>query len=412
MKSIAYYVKAALKAVSTPRMRDGIKKSAFQIYTGMFAQKRCVDKNEPFGINLIGHARGDYGLGESCRLVAGALKELDVPLSVFNVSLNSTSKESNMELAGLEGGDLPYRINLIHVNPNKLSGTVWVIPPAKLRGHYNIAYWLWELPEFPEEWLYTLKLFDEIWTPAQFITDTLKKYTEKPVYTMPYGLRTPKTDKTVGREYFGLPKDKFLFMVSYDGNSVSARKNPEGSIRAYVKAFSPDESGVGLVVKATHESSEGLERMRELLKDYPNIYVLTESYSREVFNSLIACVDAYVSLHRAEGFGLVMAESMLLGTPTIATNWSANTEFMDSDVACMVDAEIVELEKDYPPYHKGNHWARPDEDEAAGYMRRLFDDREYGKELARKAKARLETKNTPQKAAEIILKRLQELKQG
>lgn len=48
-----------------------------------------------------------------------------------------------------------------------------------------------------------------------------------------------------------------------------------------------------------------------------------------------------------------MAEAMIVGTPVIATNWSSNTEFMNPDVACMVDCSFVELKKDSPPYKKG-----------------------------------------------------------
>ena len=58
-------------------------------------------------------------------------------------------------------------------------------------------------------------------------------------------------------------------------------------------------------------------------------------------------MDVYVSLHRSEGFGLVMAESMYVGTPVIATDWSGNTEFMNSDTACMVGYDMIELDKDY-----------------------------------------------------------------
>ena len=42
---------------------------------------------------------------------------------------------------------------------------------------------------------------------------------------------------------------------------------------------------------------------------------------------LIHCCDVYVSLHRAEGFGLGMAEAMKMGKAVIATNYSGNTDF-------------------------------------------------------------------------------------
>ena len=44
--------------------------------------------------------------------------------------------------------------------------------------------------------------------------------------------------------------------------------------------------------------------------------------------SLMASVDCFVSLHRSEGFGLGMAQSMYLGKPVIATGYSGNMDFM------------------------------------------------------------------------------------
>lgn len=410
---LAYYAKAAVKAVTTQQTREAIKRRLFFVYTRLFfSGERHTGRSIPFGVNLIGHIRGDFGLGESCRLVAGALRETGIPFSVFNMSQNSVARETNTQWADSERDDLPYSVDIIHLNPNELSNTVWRMKPGKLKSRYNIGFWLWELEDFPQEWEYTFKLFDEIWTPAEFISNALRKVTDLPVYTMPYGLVTPKTEPSCGRGHFGLPEDKFLFLVSYDGLSVSARKNPEGAIRAFAEAFSPAEQGVGLVVKATHESGGELDRLRGLLAGYPNVFILTESYSREVFNSLIQCVDAYVSLHRAEGFGLVMAEAMLLGTPVIATNWSANTEFMDADTACMVDAELVALEKDYPPYRAGWRWAAADEAQAAMWMRKLYEDAEFRETLAERARTRLAQTHSPARAAERMAKRLQEIEQG
>lgn len=377
----------------------------------LIPEHRVRSESKSFGVNLIGHIRGDFGLGESCRLVAGALKESNIPFSIFNYYwMNVSVKESRADWSDYESPEFPYSINLIHLNPNEIFKAIWMLDSSVLRRKYNIAYWLWELPEFPREWEYTFRLFDEIWTPAEFISQTLRSCTSKPVYTMPYGLQVPKINSSYGRDFFGLPEKCFLFFVSYDGYSVSARKNPEGAIRAYKKAFPPEERGVGLIIKATHEQEEELGRLNALLEGYPNIFFLTESYSKEAFNSLLKCADAYVSLHRAEGFGLVMAESMLLGTPVIATNWSANTEFMDKNVACMVDAAVVPLEKDYPPYHAGDHWAQPDEDQAAAWMQKLYRDSGFRKGLAARAKAHLELEFSPKNAAQTIEKRLLELK--
>ena len=44
--------------------------------------------------------------------------------------------------------------------------------------------------------------------------------------------------------------------------------------------------------------------------------------------ALMAHADCYISLHRAEGLGLTMAEAMSLGKPVIATAYSGNMDFM------------------------------------------------------------------------------------
>ena len=398
------------KRVTSPHTRDIIKKLAFQTYGALHPRRGQRNLSSmDYGVNLIGHIRGDFGLGESCRLVANALKASGIPLLIHNLPLNGPAGETDTTWLGLERDELRYGVNLIHLNPNEIANAVWRLDRRALRNRYNIAYWLWELQEFPPEWDYTFSLFDEIWTPSVFVSDAIRRRTKKPVLTVPYALTVPKTERKYSRGYFGLPEDVFLFMLSYDGNSVSERKNPMGSVRAYRKAFSPNDCGVGLVIKATHAREGDLADLWHMLSGYPNIFVLTESYGKVEFNSLLQAVDVYVSLHKAEGFGLVMAEAMLLGTAVIATNWSANTEFMDTSVACMVRGDIVALAQDYPPYYKGNHWAAPDEAEAAVYMRKLYENSVFRDTMVKKARHHIMDLLSAENAAQKIRQRVETL---
>ena len=360
------------------------------------------------GVNLIGYIRGDFGLGESCRLVADGLVRSGVPFSVRSIFAYGDAPHTNQAWGAFEQDGLPYRINLFHLNPDGLQVEVWKLGLGAFRGRYNIGFFLWEQPELPSTWKPALQLMDEVWTPAEFISNTMRKYTKKPVYTMPYGLPVPPTDPRFDRAYFGLPQDICLFLISYDGHSNSERKNPLGGIRSFCQAFFPTEP-VGLVVKATHAQDTDLLAIRTLLKGYRHVYILRDSYSKVEFNSLVACSDVYVSLHRAEGFGLVMAEAMLLGTAVVATDWSANTEFMNADVACMVPAKVVELNQDYFPYQKGSHWAEPDEHSAAQMMRNLYEDPTFRAELARKANIFAKEKLSQDQAAKRMYHRLNEL---
>lgn len=363
-----------------------------------------------YGINLIGCIRAEIGLGQSCRLLASELNHTGIPFTIRDFLLDGDSvRAEDHTWDNYIEQNTPYAVNLFHVEPldlvmgfsNELPSDIW-------NKRYNIAFWLWELEEFPEKWKKALALVDEIWTPSEFASNSIRKVTNKPVYTMPYCVIAP-TDTQYNRQYFNLPEDKFLFLVMYDTNSTMARKNPLGAIEAFQNAFSSEDERVGLVLKMNNPREEDLEALKQSLGDYKNIYYITEIMDKVVVNSLIASVDVFVSLHRAEGFGLVMAEAMLNGTPCIATNWSSNTEFMNHEVACMVDYTFTSLKKAAPPYDKGVRWADADIDMAAKYMKRLVEEPEYYEELSVKGKVYIEEKLGMEQAVQKITDRMNQI---
>lgn len=360
------------------------------------------------GINLIGYIQGETGLGQSCRLVAGALEASGLPYTIYNYQQVSSIRSSDHSWDRKISDQAPYDINLFHITPYEVPLAFTTLTPKFWDGRYNIAFWLWELEEIPEEWKDSLRCFQEVWTPAEFVSDSIRLATDKPVYTVPYYLQAA-ADSTIRRERFGLPEGIFLFLTMYDCTSTMDRKNPMGAVRAFKEAFLPQEKGVGLVIKLNNPSEKDLRVLREELSGYQNIWLLPEIYTKTETNSLISLADAVVSLHRAEGFGLVPAEAMLLGTPVVATNWSATTEFMDADSACLVDYRLVPIEKDIGPYKKGQRWADPDIHQAAAYMRRLYEDPDYRRRLAENGKHQVETILGREQAAEKIRTRIKEI---
>lgn len=338
-----------------------------------------IDLGHERGVNLIGSIKAEMGLGQSCRLLANMIKETGYRLAVYNYDFSGAVKENDSTFDNDIVDELPYNINIVHVNPCEL-GKLFMKMPEAWKGKYNIAFWLWELEEFPEEWKKYCCLFDEIWTPSEFAANSIKKVTDIPVEVLPYYITVPY-NKGVGRKEFSLPENKFLFLLMYDVNSTEGRKNPQGAIKAYKKAFESTNKDVGLVIKVNNGSSEQLINLKKQLSEYKNIYYLTETIDKEDVNSLLKCVNVFVSLHRAEGFGLVMAEAMLLGTPVIATNWSSNIEFMSKESACMVDCKMVKNPKTEGLYQKGCIWAEPDYEQAAQFMRKLWSDEGFYKKI-------------------------------
>jgi glycosyltransferase involved in cell wall biosynthesis len=100
----------------------------------------------------------------------------------------------------------------------------------------------------------------------------------------------------------------------------------------------------------------------------------------EVHN-LIRCCDAFVSLHRSEGFGLGLAEAMYLGLPVIGTGYSGNMDFMTTENSMPIGYELVPVPLGAYPHAEGQHWAEPDLDEAESRMIGLLDNPESGRML-------------------------------
>ena len=359
----------------------------------------------PDGINLIGDIRVDTGLGQSMRYVSEILDNAGIPNLIYNYyvppGMNMTDHSCDDKIEDC----LRYNVNIFHINASEMASAYMDLGKEVFDGHYNIGFWLWEMEDFPSEWMPVLNLVDELWVPSDFEQKIFSKLTGKPVVTVPYPVKAP-VDERFSREYFGLPGDKFIFLMMYDGGSCAERKNPGKVIESFKAAFSPEEKDVALVVKLKENSDKDIEDIKNLTRGYDNIYFLDRNMTRTEVNSLIKCVDVYVSLHRAEGFGLTCAEAMVVGTPVIATGWSATTQFMDKNSACMVDYEMVTIDKDIPPFKKGYRWAEADKDQAAGYMRRLFDDKEFYDIIKANACAHVKEKLSMEKCAETVKNRM------
>jgi glycosyltransferase involved in cell wall biosynthesis len=138
--------------------------------------------------------------------------------------------------------------------------------------------------------------------------------------------------------------------------------------------------------------------------------VIDQVYSPDDVLSLMDACDAYVSLHRSEGLGLTMAEAMLMGKPVIATNFSGNVDFMDDSNSLLVPYELVKLGWPIPPYDGHLEWAQPSVEHAAQYMRRMYDDQAWARELGERGKRSAETNLSLHTAGERIAKRLEEIR--
>ena len=361
----------------------------------------------PKGINLYGFFKAENGLAQGVRMYARALEESGIPHTLLNTDFLDWLPQKDTTFDDRLSAENKYAVNVMHVNPDQWQEACGMFPRSQFDGHYNIGIFQWELEIAPKDWKPLFDYVDEVWTPSEFTARTMRKETDKPVIPVLYCIETPY-DETLTRADFGLKDGDFLVLMMYDSNSYASRKNPGAAIDAFREAFGEDPEDAKLVINISNPKPEDIAFVEERLK--PGSYILmTERLERRKMNSLIRLCDVFLSLHRSEGFGLVLAEAMNLGTATVATNWSANTEFMPEGTACLVDQKPVPVGSAYQYEQEGLTWADPDAHQAAGYLRRLKDEPEYLEEITRAGQKYIREKLSTAGCAETIAARLNEI---
>ena len=347
------------------------------------------------GLNLTGYFRADLGIGESVRCAARAATAAGLPLACVELKLPCKNPQTDDSFTARLQVENPHPVNVFHLDAPGSRDIDHHHGAAFRRGKYNIGYWAWELPEFPDAWIHFADYFDEIWSPSRFAAEAIAQKVPVPVLTMPHAISFPRPTGDCRRK-FGLPADKYLFLFLYDLNSYSERKNPTAVLAAFRQSGLAGH-GAALVIKVHNVTGNpaDFERLRADAAALPGTTLITQTLSRQEIYELESACDCFVSLHRSEGFGLAIAESMYLGKPVISTDWSGTAEFVHAGNGCPVRCDLVTLETNHGPYTRGQTWAAPDVGDAAAWMQRLVADRALGPRLGAAARATIEENFSP-----------------
>jgi glycosyltransferase involved in cell wall biosynthesis len=345
------------------------------------------------GVNYIGDLRADMGLSENSRLIASTLLDQKIPLAYLETPypLKSRTNPAPVPLAQ----NTPYHINIIDVNYSYFYDTVMELPKETFLDRYNIAIWFWELDPFPVEWRKNFRFVDEVWVASRYSQDIIAQVSPIPIIRMPPSIQV-STSPIVNKSSFGLPENRFIFLYSFNPLSSVARKNPFGFIESFRRAFGQPTSGPLLVLKTHHLDMPNTLAVATVLREAVasvNGVIIEQNLDRQNMNNLLGTSDCYVSLHRAEGFGLGMAEAMALGKPVIATAYSGNTDFMTVNNSYGVRYTIRAITKEdhalqpdflalYSPAYK---WAEPDLDHAANLMDYVYTHPEQTRLVGQRA---------------------------
>ncbi len=357
------------------------------------------------GINLIGFLTSESSTGEEARNLLEVIKLSGLDYSVFDSK--STIFRKSVKLSDWGQNISNHKTNILVFNADILSNYREALGESCFINHKSIALSAWEVETLPKRLANNFDAVDEIWACSNFARDAIQQSTDKEVYAFSLPIQVPKLDDSFSREMFNIPKDKFVFLFCFDFLSVLERKNPVGLIDAYTKAFKDDEDTI-LVLKSVNSSfvKDKSGPVFEKILQRKDIILIDQYFNEAQLDGIINDSDAYISMHRAEGFGLTMAESMVLGKPTIATGYSGNLDFMNEDNSFLIPYKKVLIPDSAVPYNGCGSWADPIIDDAIDIMREVNTMSSVVKQKSEKGQKDILTFNSVESKVDFLKDRI------
>jgi glycosyltransferase involved in cell wall biosynthesis len=344
-------------------------------------------------VTLVGFFGSVIGIGQGARLFLAAAEGAGVAVDALDAGAAATVSADlpdAPELADRAGPPAAGGTLITCFNPPELRRWLQRGGARRLKGRRHVGYWAWELPEVPADWRGAFRYVDEVWCPSRFTAEAIRAAAPSrvPVRVLGHPMHA-RPRHAADRVRFGLPDDTCVVLAALDLKSTSERKNPLGAMEAYRRAAPVADGRAVLVCKVTG-GARWPERLAELegaAGGRDDIRLLVEDLSDADMGRLVASADVIVSLHRAEGFGLLAAEGLCDGKAVVATAWSGVMDFLDADSSALVPWRPAEV-KDAQGIYTGGWWADPDLDAAAARLRELIADAQARTALGARAAAR------------------------
>ncbi|MGM4984636.1 glycosyltransferase [Rhizobium sp. OK494] len=360
-------------------------------------------------IVFYGPLAAKNGLGEASRGYAAALRCLGLSVEFIDITAALYPHEKFPPIAKSRA---KADIVIIHQNADALQNLFNLVSREILDDVYAIGIWVWELAAFNSEWIANFAAFDEIWSPSQFSADAIRCLAPPalPVVTIPHVILPPNKSANFGRSHFGIPEGAFVFLYAFDASSGMDRKNPEALIEGFTSAFG-NATDVVLVMKC-HSTGHATRRLTEIRRaaDRGNIMLIDSLLDEDENCSLKDVCDAFVSPHRGEGFGLNIAEMMILGKPVVVTGYSGNLEFCNKQNSFFVDYDLVEVSDEAGPYPIGYVWACPKHDSLAAQLKEVRSQTARVKKIASKGQRDVTAKLSKKAIAALMSERFAEIR--
>ena len=283
-------------------------------------------------------------------------------------------------------------------------------------GGWRIGFTVFESTILPPRWIHLLKQLNQVWVPSEWGAEVLRQngIAGEMIRVVPEGVDSYLFAPTAKPLPAFKDEGKFRFLTI---GKFEARKGVREMAAAYCQAFSPQEK-VEMVfhLNAVSPKLKKIDVQATLCAEFPShahqFIFLERELSDAMMPRLFASCDCYVSASRSEGWGLPLIEALSCGLPTIAVFHSGSTEFLNHDIAYLMQPK--KLEPIYCPIFFPNPgetglWASLDIDEIAQNLRYVFDNQSNAKEKGAAAAQHIKRNWQWSQAAEIACRELKNL---
>jgi len=334
------------------------------------------------------------------------------------------SCKTELQKAGLPRGVIQRVLLLANKPPNPSNKNVLVVhrDPGRYDYfvhqsdrpvHYVIGRSMYETNKIPDDWPRPCReTAQEIWVPSHFNQETFSQsgVDVNKLFVVPEPIDVATYDPDVTEPLLLQGKKGFTFLAVMKWEK---RKGWDILLRAYLEEFSGSDN-VSLVIRShlDEKNRNDLEEFlttttQELLlgnpkKTFPQLPQFEDAlipYSG--MPSLYKSVDCLVLASHGEGWGLPIIEAMAMGLPTIATNWSGNTEFMTPE-----NSYLIKIDGLVNATVPGHMWAQPSKTHLRTLMRHVFSNPTDAKRVGATAQENVRNLYSTDKIGDIVIKQL------
>lgn len=339
------------------------------------------DAMDTISLNYYGYVFDASGYGQAARAYIHALYRAGIKVSVVDMGSQPRQVQDDV-VASLVGQDQKADFNLFHGIPPQ-----WAHLAYSLRN--VIAMTVWETDTMPQRWRNPLKHAIDIWLPCTFNVDVFGRDLGKQPFRLPHTIPATGLNGVPSFPHelanLGTRDDDFVFYSIFEWQD---RKNPRGTIEAFLRAF-PEEGPPVLVLKtnpgALAVAEHTLDAVRTTIRSRGRVLLACEAWTDAQLDALHHRGDCYVSLHKGEGWGYPLFEAACRGNPIVATGFSGPVDYLDPERHWLVRHSRASVQQNYIYYHPSMHWVEPDLAHAAEGMRWTYEQRDQVRARAQEA---------------------------